>query len=68
MKLVFERFAASQRILFVIGADGTGQKQITDTPWGEQWPSFSPDGTKLLFVPTRTATGTSTPFGSMARA
>lgn len=49
--LVYERYAvgANQGELVLIGADGLGEQQITNTGWDENWPSFSPDGQFLLF-------------------
>jgi Tol biopolymer transport system component len=38
--------------LFIINADGSGQRQITQNPSGKlvQSPAWSPDGEKLLFI------------------
>lgn len=36
--------------LFTIDADGSGLRQLTDTPEGERHPSWSPDGQKILFT------------------
>ena len=37
------------RDLFVIGADGTGEQRVTDTPAFETRPEWSPDGAVLAF-------------------
>jgi Tol biopolymer transport system component len=37
----------------VVNADGTGLIQITDTPGTNKFPSWSADGTQLVFVSTR---------------
>jgi WD40 repeat protein len=34
--------------VYVINADGTGQRALTDTPQDEEWASWSPDGTRLV--------------------
>jgi Tol biopolymer transport system component len=36
--------------LYIIRPDGTGLTRLTDTPWNEIDPSWSPDGTKLVFA------------------
>ncbi len=35
--------------VYVINADGTGQRNVTNTPEDEQWANWSPDGTRLVF-------------------
>lgn len=35
--------------VFVINADGTGERNISDSPENEWWPSWSPDGTRIAF-------------------
>ncbi len=35
--------------LYVIGLDGTGQRQVTDDPADESMPSWSPDGNAIAF-------------------
>jgi Tol biopolymer transport system component len=39
--------------IFVVDADGSGLKQLTDSPGQDGFPSWSPDGTKLAFSSTR---------------
>jgi Tol biopolymer transport system component len=36
--------------IYVVNADGTGLKQLTDAPGWEQHPSWSPDGSKIVYV------------------
>ena len=40
--------------LFVIGPDGEGKRQLTDSAGGNYLPAWSPDGRKIAFVSTRT--------------
>lgn len=35
--------------VYVINADGTDQRNLTNSPEDEQWASWSPDGTRLVF-------------------
>ena len=39
--------------VFVVRADGTGLMRLTDSPGPDGWPSWSPDGTKILFSSVR---------------
>jgi Tol biopolymer transport system component len=36
--------------VFVINADGSGARNITNSPEDEYWPSWSPDGTRIAFA------------------
>ena len=36
--------------LYVINADGSGLKRLTETEGGESFPSWSPDGEQLAYV------------------
>jgi Tol biopolymer transport system component len=42
--------------VYVINADGTGERDISNTPADEYWPSWSPDGTRVAF-PTMDLSG-----------
>jgi dipeptidyl aminopeptidase/acylaminoacyl peptidase len=44
--------------VYVINADGTDQRDVTNTPEDEQWASWSPDGTRLAFSWFEGADGT----------
>lgn len=50
-RLVFMRGQAVQEELFVIDADGTNERQLTNG--GGRYPAWSPDGTKIAFHATR---------------
>lgn len=40
--------------LYVINADGTDERNLTNTPeYDENWPAWSPDGTQILFSSDR---------------
>jgi WD40 repeat protein len=36
--------------IYVMKADGTGQSKLTNAPWKEAAPAWSPDGTRIAFV------------------
>jgi len=36
--------------IWVIAADGTGQRRLTDAPSMEEYPQWSPDGARILFT------------------
>jgi WD40-like Beta Propeller Repeat len=42
--------------VYVIDADGTGERDISNSPVDEYWPSWSPDGTRIAY-PTMNLTG-----------
>ena len=39
--------------IFVVGADGTGLRRLTHSPGADGWPSWSPNGKRLLFSSVR---------------
>ncbi len=49
--ILFESYAADNWELFVMNADGTGRKNLTNTPdVHEMYPQASPDGSKICFL------------------
>ena len=40
--------------LWLVGADGTAPRRVTDGDWDDGQPSFSPDGREIAFVSNRT--------------
>lgn len=36
--------------VYSVNIDGTGLKRLTDSPWGDSEPIWSPDGSKIAFV------------------
>ena len=50
-KIVFESYNKGNWDLHIINADGTGRKNITNTPGiHEMYPKVSPDGTRIAYV------------------
>ena len=47
------RTAGKQEDIFVIGADGTDLRQLTDDPAKDRGPSWSPDGESIVFYSDR---------------
>ena len=41
------------RQISVMNSDGTERTNLTENPWQDYWPSWSPDGTKILFNSNR---------------
>ena len=39
--------------IYVVDADGTGLRRLTDSPGPDGWPAWSPDGKKMVFASVR---------------
>jgi len=52
-KLAFVVWGTYKHI-FVVNVDGTSLQQLTNDEWDTSWPSFSPDGTKILYSSSET--------------
>lgn len=48
--IAYDRSVQGVDQVFIVGADGTGDRQISDVAGGASSPSWSPDGTSLAFV------------------
>ncbi|OLF17685.1 DUF11 domain-containing protein [Actinophytocola xanthii] len=48
--VVFDSVEDGQHDLWLVGADGSGLRRLTDTPEDETWPTFSPDGEQVAFA------------------
>ncbi len=42
--------ATCNREIYVINADGTGETRLTNDPGIDNWPAWSPDGTRIAFT------------------
>lgn len=51
--LAFESTEGRQEDLFVVRASGTGLRRLTDDPFRDRGPRWSPDGTRILFMSDR---------------
>jgi TolB protein len=58
--LTLPRLIRGDADIYVINADGSSLKRITESPAGDSWPSWSPDGKKIAFVRQRGEGGPST--------
>jgi Tol biopolymer transport system component len=52
--IVFDSVEGAQEDLFVVRADGTGLRRLTDDEFVDRAPRWSPDGRQLLFLSDRT--------------
>jgi Tol biopolymer transport system component len=55
-KIVYASNASGNSDLWMMNADGTGQKQLTDDARFDGWPVVTPDGRYLVFTSDRTGT------------
>jgi serine/threonine protein kinase/Tol biopolymer transport system component len=55
-KVVYASNASGNSDIWVMSADGAGQKQLTDDAHFDGWPVVSPDGSYIIFVSGRTGT------------
>lgn len=56
-RIVYVRDESGKRNLWIINADGSGQKQLTDEPHPSFFPSVSPDGRYIIFESGRDRSG-----------
>ena len=56
-KIVFISDRDGNGEIYIMNADGSEQKRLTDTPDEEEWPSFSSDGSKIVFESDRDGNG-----------
>src|SRR3954453_15598313 len=52
-KIVFASNQEDDLDIYVINPDGSGRKQLTDSRSLESYPSWSPDGSKIVFESDR---------------
>lgn len=48
--IAFARDTSTQRDIYLINVDGSGLTAVTDDAGWDNWPSWSPDGSKLAFT------------------
>lgn len=53
-------FRSATNEIFVMNADGTGRRQLTNTPAAEQEPVWSPDGSRIAFAKDASGTDATT--------
>jgi TolB protein len=49
-KIVFATMRDGNAEIYSMNANGSGQTRLTNNPWSDNYPSWSPDGTKIAFV------------------
>ncbi len=49
-KIIYLAGSGEHRDLFIINEDGSGKKQLTNTDFSVEWPSWSPDGKSIMFI------------------
>ena len=52
-RIVFSSFRDGNAEIYVMDADGGNQERLTNHPWSDTRPDWSPDGTKIAFVSRR---------------
>ena len=52
-RIAFQKFTGKTWDIWLVNADGSGLKQLTDSPANDTDPCWSPDGTRLVFVSER---------------
>jgi len=57
-RIVYSSNASGKQDIWIVNADGTGQKQLTDTSGLNLYPAVSPDGRTIVFVSDRVDSGT----------
>ena len=59
-RVAFERTIDGATDIFVVNADGSGERNLTETPFNESQPAWSPDGSRLVFVRAAQVAGETT--------
>ena len=52
-KIAFTSFRDGNEEIYVMNSDGSGQANLTNNAAGDQFPSFSADGSKIAFASDR---------------
>jgi len=47
--VAFDARGAAQEDVYIMGTDGKNVRQVTDDPWKDRHPKFSPDGGRIAF-------------------
>ncbi len=57
-RIVYSSNASGKQDIWIVNADGTGQRQLTDNAGLNLYPAVSPDGRTIVFVSDRADAGT----------